>query len=1097
MIVSDGLLGILDPTMMLNGQYRVRLTAGAGLLRSASSGVFTVEGNMKIGNFTLSFTDMSVPVAGISMDVVRTYDSRVKTSGDASTGSASGDFGIGWTLDIRNIRIHESVSPGTGWNIDFDPFIFSLGLMRITPKTSHIISVTFPDGKVYRFEAGVTPNKNLTGLTGVFAIAYNQLGGSGASLRSVDMSGQVQAYGYVPGDFDWYDYSAFTPYNPAVFELTTQDGTKYLISKTEGLKEMTDLNGNKLTINNSGIHHTSGRSLLFTRDGQGRITRVTDPAGNYTQYTYDAAGDLTAFTDREGAVSEYGYNTTHGMTSIKDPRGITPIRNDYDESGRLTKHTDAYGNEIIYNHDIDNNKERVADRLGRETEYLYDVRGNVTQVTDALGNITLYTYDSYDNKLSETTGSATTLYEYATPANNLMTAVVDPLGNRTEYTYDENGRVLTTKDPNNNITRNFYDTKGNLIQTKDALNNDTFYDYDTRGNMTSMLDPENNVTTYSYDAYGYLVSQTQCGVTTTYVNDANGNRVSETRPAPANIGGTVTTKFEYDANGRLVKTIYAYGTSEQTETTTVYDSLGKPVVRVDTQGKETQTTYDSTGRVEQVLRPDGTKEINHYDAEGRLTWAENYDKALIAQNTYHGYDSLGRKTSTHYPGGGSVHTQYDSRGRVAGETGEDGVVTTYTYYANGNRQTMSRGGYTVSYGYDANGNMTDMTDPNGTVHTVYDALNRAVRTDYPNGTSRYYSYDKLGRKTQDRDEDNKLTDYAYDCFGRISGVAQHISGRLLNASYGYDSAGNQVSQTDAKSNTTRYEYDIMNRRIKRILPNGQSETYAYERYSGYMDYRTDFNGVMTDYTYDGVTGLLTREEAGGKITSITYDNSNRRQAVSIVEGSNNASMSHTYDVRDRMSSKTFVIGGVTTTLGYTRVPGGRIGGITTNNGYLSGYNYDAANGLLYSRTDNSLTTQYTYTPAQNLDVVTFPNGVSVDYDRVLKYNFPVRNLMTSLLFEISIDGKPLQYKGIMMKRGEPLEEDYIPLNPGETHSFEIDIRKYYSLRTGSLKVKYSSYNPDGSKENLGHIESNTVKLSIKTIDMFGHTFCINVKNLTN
>ena len=498
--------------------------------------------------------------------------------------------------------------------------------------------------------------------------------------------------------------------------------------------------------------------------------------------------------------------------------------------------------------------------------------------------------------------------------------------------------------------------------------------------MIEICFPENNVTTYSYDAYGYLVSQTQCGVTTTYVNDANGNRVSETRPAPANIGGTVTTKFEYDANGRLVKTIYAYGTSEETETTTVYDSLGKPVVRVDTQGKETQTIYDSMGRVEQVLRPDGAKEINHYDAEGRLTWVENYDKALISKNTYHGYDSLGRKTVSDYPGGGSVHTQYDSRGRVAGETGEDGVVTTYTYYANGNRQTMSRGGYTVSYGYDANGNMTDMTDPNGTVHTVYDALNRAVRTDYPNGTSRYYSYDKLGRKTQDRDEDNKLTDYAYDCFGRISGVAQHISGRLLNTSYGYDSAGNQVSQTDAKSNVTRYEYDIMNRRVKRILPNGLDETYAYERYSGYMDYKTDFNGVVTDYTYDAVTGLLTREEAGGKITSITYDNSNRRQAVSIVEGSNNASMSYTYDVRDRMLSKAFVIGGVTTTLGYTRMPGGRIGGITTNNGYLSGYNYDAANGLLYSRTDNSLTTQYTYTPAQNLDVVTFPNGVSVDYD---------------------------------------------------------------------------------------------------------------------
>ena len=960
-IVSDGLLGILDPTMMLNGQYRVRLTAGAGLLRSASSGVFTVEGNMKIGNFTLSFTDMSVPVAGISMDVVRTYDSRVKTSGDASTGSASGDFGIGWTLDIRNIRIHESVSPGTGWNIDFDPFIFSLGLMRITPKTSHIISVTFPDGKVYRFEAGVTPNKNLTGLTGVFAIVYNQLGGSGASLRSVDMSGQVQAYGYVPGDFDWYDYSAFTPYNPAVFELTTQDGTKYLISKTEGLKEMTDLNGNKLTINNSGIHHTSGRSLLFTRDGQGRITRVTDPAGSYTQYTYDAAGDLVVFTDREGAVSEYGYNTTHGMTSIKDPRGITPIRNDYDESGRLTKHTDAYGNEIIYNHDIDNNKERVADRLGRETEYLYDVRGNVTQVTDALGNITLYTYDSYDNKLTETTGGATTLYEYATPANNLMTAVVDPLGNRTEYTYDENGRVLTTKDANNNITRNFYDTKGNLIQTKDAAGNDTFYDYDARGNMTSMLDPENNVTTYSYDAYGYLVSQTQCGVTTTYVNDANGNRVSETRPQGA--GVNLLTSFIYDANGRNTKTTYP----NNTDTQTVYDSLGKPVVRIDQKGRETETLYDNMGRPYRVTYPDGRYEVTEYDAEGRRVTLTQYFTAQIPKITRYEYDALGRQTRATYPDGQFSTTHYDSQGRVDYEADEQGVVTSYGYDLAGRRTSVTRGTITTTFGYDANGNQVWVRDNKGnTTYTDYDVLNRAWRVRYPNGTSRTFEYDKLGRKTKETDEAGKITRFTYDCAGRLTSVTDAMNGVTT---YGYDLAGNMTTQTDALGRVTTYEYDIMNRRISRTLPGGQAETYNSYDATGNLLSKTNFNGQVTSYTYHTTTDRLLTKTGPGISVSYAYDSAGRRQSMT----DNSGTTTYNYDIRDRLVTKTTPLGALT----YTYA-GGMLSTVTTSSGYAANYGYDSA-GRIDNMVVNGKTYDYGYDANGNIETVTLPNATTHAY----------------------------------------------------------------------------------------------------------------------
>ncbi|HRQ45261.1 MAG TPA: hypothetical protein PLB12_13020, partial [Candidatus Goldiibacteriota bacterium] len=389
----------------------------------------------------------------------------------------------------------------------------------------------------------------------------------------------VYGTGLVPGDIEWYDMYTDTIYDPNLYELTTQDGTKYVISQSDGLISMEDLNGNKLTIDANGIHHTSGKDISFTRDAEGRITRITAPDSKYISYGYDANGDLVEFKDRVQTAdstkgkSEYGYNETHGMTSIKDPRGITPIRNEYDESGRLVKHIDAFGKEIVYTHNMAANTESVTNRMNKTVSYVYDERGNVTSMTDAMGQVTTYTYDSYDNKLTETTGGHTTRYEYADPASQLMTAQIDALSNKTEYTYDANGRVLTTKDPKGNITTNTYDTKGNLLTTQDAKSNQTHYDYYVNGAVRSMLDAENNRTDYTYDAQGNMLTQTQCGVTTTYTYDTSGNRVTETRPQ--NSGVNILTQFNYDAEGRNTKTIYA----DNTDTETIYDSLGKAVAR--------------------------------------------------------------------------------------------------------------------------------------------------------------------------------------------------------------------------------------------------------------------------------------------------------------------------------------------------------------------------------------------------------------------------------------------------------------------------------------------------------------------------------------
>jgi hypothetical protein len=75
--VEADVLGRFDPTRLVNGVHEVRLTATdtAGRVARASA-VVVVRDNLKVGNFTVSFVDLEVPVAGQPIRVTRTYDSR-------------------------------------------------------------------------------------------------------------------------------------------------------------------------------------------------------------------------------------------------------------------------------------------------------------------------------------------------------------------------------------------------------------------------------------------------------------------------------------------------------------------------------------------------------------------------------------------------------------------------------------------------------------------------------------------------------------------------------------------------------------------------------------------------------------------------------------------------------------------------------------------------------------------------------------------------------------------------------------------------------------------------------------------------------------
>ena len=70
--VSGGVLGVFDPTLLPNGYYTVRLTVEAGGALVTKEITVSVEGELKVGSFSMSFIDMDMPIHGLQLSVVRT-----------------------------------------------------------------------------------------------------------------------------------------------------------------------------------------------------------------------------------------------------------------------------------------------------------------------------------------------------------------------------------------------------------------------------------------------------------------------------------------------------------------------------------------------------------------------------------------------------------------------------------------------------------------------------------------------------------------------------------------------------------------------------------------------------------------------------------------------------------------------------------------------------------------------------------------------------------------------------------------------------------------------------------------------------------------
>jgi RHS repeat-associated protein len=982
--VANGVLGTFDPSLLLNGLYTIQLSSTDSNGQTSKAAVnVTVSRNRKLGFFTISFNDLTVPLPGLPVQIVRTYDSRNRNT--------QGDFGFGWTMSLLNVRVQKNRNFSAFWEETVDATSL-IPQYCVQSDNNKFVTITFPNGKVYKFQASLSPSCQLAGPITAPALSFVQVPGEagteGATLTTGDGVTPL-IDGAVPGTFNLISPDG-NVYNPTVFNLTTAEGFTYTIDQVQGVTAIADLNGNTLTFTPNGVISSSGKSLVFQRDSLNRITSITDPQGNSIYYGYKPdTADLQSFTDGQANTTLYLYETgslLHLLQTITDARGKNVLHNTWGvPNDQLQSTTDAAGHAVSYNIQQASNQETITDRNGNPTTYTYDDDGNVINMVDALGHPTSYTYDAAGNKLSETrTDDAgrqfPTTFVYDSQSN--LTSETDPMGNITQYTYDAHRRVLTVLDPRQKLTTNHYDAKGNLQSSTDPLNHVTGYTYFPNGLPRTVTDAQQHPTSFDYDANGNLAHQTDAlGRVTSYGYDANNNKTSQTvtRTKADGTTETLVTSYVYDKNNRLIKTIFP--DAAHSSTSVVYNNIGKQASTTDANGNITQYSYDANGRLSTVTYPDSTVDTYGYDNEGHRTSFSPHGKA----STGYFYDQLGRLTRTAYPTGGILLTGYDALGRVKSTTDLRNNPTTYTYDDAGRRKTITDPlGKITSFGYDAAGNQTSMMDANQHLtQYVYDDAGRRTQTIFNDLTSETIDYDELGRQIKKTDQAGKITQFGYDNLGRLTLVTDALT---HPTSYQYDELGNRISQTDANLHTTAFAYDQLGRRIGRTLPLGQSEAYFYDA-AGNLTSRTDFNGHTTTYTYDNMNRLTAKVAdpffsqgtcAGGACgatnVSFTYTTTGKRATMDDAFGH----WVYTYDLIDRLTDKNILaFNNYNTHWDYDL--GNNNTGISTSNVSVT-YGYDALNRL---QTANNLrlgqVMTYSYDPAGNLSAAQLGSLMTTSY----------------------------------------------------------------------------------------------------------------------
>ena len=314
--VVNGVLGKFDPSRLQNDTYILRLTA-----RDAGNHVAKVErrrergGGPQAGELPAGLRRPAVPVSGVPITVVRTYDTQLVSGSNRgrlrlAAGVPASQHPHQCPTHLRRGQRHLQPLPRRNEGL-CDRAGRQTGRVHVQARgQSRFLQSTY--GFVdFIYSAKFEPDPGVTStleVPEVYLLLHQR--------RLLRLRTQRRAR-TTPAD----------PIHGGSYTLTTKEGIAYQIDARSGLLDVVrDPNANTLSFSAGGIISSTGKKITFERDPQGRIIAITDPMGDAGPLRIRPGGGLGVRHRPREQRHALEYRTSPGPLPGEGHRPVGPDR---------------------------------------------------------------------------------------------------------------------------------------------------------------------------------------------------------------------------------------------------------------------------------------------------------------------------------------------------------------------------------------------------------------------------------------------------------------------------------------------------------------------------------------------------------------------------------------------------------------------------------------------------------------------------------------------------------------------------------------------------------------------------------------------------
>ncbi|WP_447726042.1 phage tail tip lysozyme [Sphingomonas koreensis] len=847
----------------------------------------------------------------------------------------------------------------------------------------------------------------------------------GATIEAAKTAGALRTLTGVSGTFYFCDAALYDVGATADVSLTATSLAESFNVVTRTYNAANQL----LTETRTGSDKDSAAAAQTTRyvyDSQNRLTYVVSAEGQVVRSWYNSYGQLyqtSDFPDHAYDVSGLSASTSIAKatldswaTGLGDTSSAQISYSLFDARGNISRRTASSQNAsyaTLGSTDYRNDYfvyDQAGQLLTRQTppqiaEYFaYDGLGRVTSSTDLHG------------------GTTTILFNDAATQTTVMLAN----GLVQVSTYSKSGELLSFNEGGaytvGGTATYAYDQNGRLRAATDATGTARYYLYDQLGRKTADVNEYGDLTEYRYDSRNRLVATVHYAGTvagahlTQLANPASTLDIATIRPTTPNSadiwtwqiydadgrvlqaidGDGSTTRYEYDASGRLVQTIGYYNKLSATQLTALRAASPTSLVLPTAHTKDTiaRIFYDKDGRTIGALDSLGYLTRVLYDKAGRkvqeIAYASPTGSALRASGTFQqlldsaGTSAADRSARHVYDGQGLLRFQIDGLGQVV-EYGYDsgvpwgsiGLTRKEVRYATALGSLSSYTYASVKAAVAATAGMASHAD-NRVSWTIYDLSGRIAYTIDATGAVNGFQYDQMGQVTKQvayatlRETTALPTQADMNSWAGSSVTAADRVTRFY-----YDARGQLRFTVDPEAYLSRTDYDAAGRATLNVrwdTPVSASDSWTI---GNAFSAQTGTNSARS-YEYDDAGRLVHEDDAEGNRTRYQYSATGLLTQVTLAFGTADASITtYAHDAMGRVISQTSAAGtaeAVTTASAYDGL--GNLISVTDPLNRTTSYTHDKLGRILTQTDAASGVVSYQYNAFGEVNRVTDALGHS-------------------------------------------------------------------------------------------------------------------------